>query len=160
MPIVESSTEIRARDEDVFDLAQDYALRLEWDPFLKKMKFLGGATEAGVGVTVWVQAKNQLTMEVVYITVDRPRSVAMKMRAGPWFFERFAGTWRFDPCAADRTRVTFRYNFETRWRAVRPLVNRVIARVFARDVRLRLRGLKRAAEQTDILVRLRRSTSA
>ena len=34
-----------------------------------------GATQAAVGTRVWVRAKNGLAMEVVYITLDRPRSV-------------------------------------------------------------------------------------
>jgi ribosome-associated toxin RatA of RatAB toxin-antitoxin module len=159
VPVIEANIDIRARDEDVFDLAQDYGLRLEWDPFLSEMKFRDDASEAAVGVKVWVRAKNGLTMEVVYITLERPRSVAMKMIAGPRFFERFAGTWRFDAITADRTRVTFRYNFETRWSWLRPGVNRIIGWVLGRDVRLRLEGLKRAAEQTNILARLRPSAS-
>ena len=156
MPTVEAKIDIAAPQDAVFDLAQDYALRLRWDPFLREMKFLDGAAEAAIGVRVWVRAKNGLSMEVVYLTLDRPLSVAMKMTSGPRVFERFAGSWRFEPVAGGNTRVTFRYGFETRVALLRPLLDRVIARIFARDIEHRLQGLKHAAENTDILVELRR----
>jgi ribosome-associated toxin RatA of RatAB toxin-antitoxin module len=154
MPVIESSTEIAAGQADLFDLAQDYGSRLEWDPFLKSMRFQGGAEEAAVGVRVRVRAKNGLAMEVVYVALDRPRSVAMKMVDGPRFFEHLAGTWRFDALGSARTRVTFKYSFETRWRWLRRPLNSIVDRVFARDVARRLEGLKRAAEDTDVLERL------
>jgi ribosome-associated toxin RatA of RatAB toxin-antitoxin module len=155
VPIVEAKTEIAAPQDALFDLAQDYALRLRWDPSLREMKFLGGAAEAAVGVRVWVRAKNGLSMEVVYLTLDRPRSVAMKMTSGPRMFERFAGSWRFEPVAGGGTRVTFRYGFETRVPLLRPLLDRVVMRIFMRDIERRLQGLKHAAENTDILGELR-----
>ena len=40
MPIVEAKIEVEAAQGDVFDLAQDYDLRLRWDPFLREMKFV------------------------------------------------------------------------------------------------------------------------
>jgi len=147
MPIVEGQLAISASQEAVFDLAQDYDARLGWDPFLSRIAFRDGASEAAVGVKVWVRAKNGLSMEVVYVTYDRPRSTAMKMIDGPWFFERFAGTWKCERTPDDRTLVTFRYNFETRWPPLRQLLNPGIRTVFGRDIRLRLEGLKRAAER-------------
>src|SRR3954465_10562953 len=147
MPVVEGQVAIGAPQESVFDLAQDYDARLDWDPFLSRIVFREGATVAAVGVKVWVRAKNGLSMEVVYVTYDRPRSTAMKMIDGPRFFERFAGTWKFERMAADRTLVTFRYNFETRWPSLRPVLNAGIRAVFGRDIRLRLQGLKQAAER-------------
>src|SRR5262245_54265695 len=130
MPVVEARIEIDATVSDVFDLAQDYDLRLRWDPFLREMSFRDGAVEAAPGVRVWVRAKTGLAMEVVYITLDRPHSVAMKMTRGPLFFERFAGTWRFERVRDDSTVVTFRYNFETRWPWLRSFSNALIARTF------------------------------
>ena len=154
MPIVEAKIEVEAAQGDVFDLAQDYDLRLRWDPFLREMKFRDGALEAAPGVKVWVRAKNGLSMEVVYVTLDRPTSVAMKMTDGPAFFLRFAGTWRFHRIRETCTAVTFRYNFETRWPLLRPALNVVITRIFERDLTRRLSGLKRAAEQTELLSEL------
>lgn len=151
MPVVHARIEIEAAVADVFDLAQDYDLRLRWDPFLRDMKFRDGAIEAAPGVRVWVRAKNGLSMEVIYITLERPHSVAMKMTRGPVFFERFAGTWRFERVRDDVAAVSFRYNFETRWPWLRPFSNALITKIFERDIQARLRGLKHAAEQTDLL---------
>lgn len=156
MPVVEASVEIAAAAHDVFDLAQDYDLRLLWDPFLRAMRFLDGATEADVGVRVWVRAKNGLTMTVEYITLQRPASVAMKMVEGPWFFRRFAGSWRFAEKEPGRTTAVFRYAFETRPAWLRVVVDPVIEKVFARDIEARLRGLKQAAEDGTLLARLKR----
>src|ERR1700676_1824927 len=95
MQIVGDRIVIHAPVESVFDLAQDYVLRLEWDPFLREMRFLDGAAEAAVGVKVRVRGWTGLTMTVEYVSLDRPRVAAMKMLQGPWFFRVFAGTWRF-----------------------------------------------------------------
>jgi ribosome-associated toxin RatA of RatAB toxin-antitoxin module len=157
MPIVEATTLIEAPQDELFALAQDYALRLEWDPFLRDMKFRDGATEAAVGVRVWVRAHNALTMEVEYTTLKAPEVVAMRMTRGPFFFEQFAGTWRFKAVDNGAVQVTFRYSFTTRWSIARPLFDPVIRLIFRRDIRGRLRGLKHGAEETDLLKRLRAS---
>jgi len=151
VPIVERSLLINAPQAALFDLAQDYRLRLRWDPFLRDLRFLDGAVKAGVGVRVWVRAWTGLTMVVEYVTLDRPRVVAMKMVTGPHVFEQFAGSWRFEARAGGSTEVTFRYLFDTRWGPLRWLLDPVIARTFGRDIRLRLLGLKRGAEEMDLL---------
>lgn len=146
MPIVESSILIEAPREEIFALAQDYYLRLEWDPFLREMRFLDGAKEATVGVRVAVRAWNRMSMEVRYVTLDPPETVAVVMTKGPFFFESFAGSWRFKEDASGATEVIFRYHFATRWRALRPLLDSIIHRVFTRDIRKRLEGLKCAVD--------------
>src|SRR5688572_26592440 len=132
MPVIASSIEIHASQADLFDLTQDYDLRLDWDPFVRAMRFEDGAKQSAAGVRVWVRAKSGLTMEVVFVTFDRPHGVAMKMVAGPPFFKHFAGSWRFEARDPEHTRVTFKYNFETRWALLRPALNPLIDRVFAR----------------------------
>ena len=154
MPIVEATTYIKAPQGELFALAQDYGLRLEWDPFLRDMKFRDGATDAAVGVRVWVKAHNGLTMEVEYTTLKAPEVVAMRMTRGPFFFRQFAGTWRFKQMDDGGVQVAFRYSFITRWSLVRPLLDPVIRLVFQRDIRGRLHGLKHGAEETDLLKRL------
>lgn len=157
MPVVQDSIHITAPQEPLFRLLQDYALRLRWDPFLRQMRFLDGATEAAVGVRTWVRAWTGLTMETVYTTLNSPSVVAMKMTRGPFFFSQFAGSWRLEPAAAEapqQVKVTFRYSFATRWGWVRRLIDPIIAWVFLRDIRGRLAGLKRGAEQLDLLRQL------
>lgn len=155
MPTIQAEIEVEAAQGPLFALAQDYDLRLRWDPFLREMKFRGGAREAAVGVRVWVRAHNGLTMEVEYITLRAPEQVAMRMVAGPAIFRQFAGAWLFKPVAPGRTRVIFRYNFATRPRLLARAVEPIVGRVLLRDMQARLRGLKQAAETTDILRRLR-----
>ena len=147
MPTVETSIDIAAPAAVVFDVAQDYALRLTWDPFLRALRGKDGAGAPGVGGRVWVRAKNGLAMTVQYVTIDRPRRVAVKMTSRSKLFERFAGAWSFEPGAAGGTHVVFRYGFETRWRLLRPLLDRVIVGRFTRDLRERLAALKRAVER-------------
>ena len=154
MQTVEGRTLVRAPRAALFDLAQDYALRLEWDPFLRDLRFQGGAREAAPGIRVWVRAWTGLSMSVEYVTVNRPHVVAMRMLEGPFFFRHFAGSWRFEDGPDGRTEVVFRYAFETRWRRLRSLLDPLIRLVFRRDLRARLRGLKRGAEEEGLLARL------
>lgn len=154
MPIVEGSIPIHAPAAGLFALSQDYALRRAWDPFVREMRFLDGAAAAGPGVRVWVRAWTGLTMEVRYVGFQPPRSVAMKMVRGPWFFRQFAGTWLFQPQDSGRTEVTFRYSFTTRWRWLRCVIDPVILWMFRRDVQARLWGLRHGAEVAGLLERL------
>jgi ribosome-associated toxin RatA of RatAB toxin-antitoxin module len=151
MPVVEESILIRAPQAPLFDLAQDYRLRLRWDPFLRDMRFLDAAREAATGARVWVKAWTGLTMVVEYVALNRPEVVAMKMVEGPLFLRQFAGSWRFHAHPGGSTEVIFRYVFETRWPRLRWLIDPIVVWVFGRDVRERLRGLKRAVEQAGLL---------
>jgi ribosome-associated toxin RatA of RatAB toxin-antitoxin module len=156
MPAVEASIVIRAPQEGLFDLSQDYALRTAWDPFIREMSFLDGATQAGLGVRVTGRAYNGLGMTVQFVSFNRPDVVAMTMTEGPWFLERFAGSWRFVPREDGTTEVIFRYVFEAKPRWLRWALNPLFARVFRRDVRARVRGLKEGAEEKGLLQRLAR----
>lgn len=97
MPVVEREIQIDVPRDAVFALTQDYYLRLEWDPFLRDLRFLDGATAPAPGVRVWVRARTGLQMQVEYVTVDPPERVAVRMVDGPFFFQTFAGTWLFKP---------------------------------------------------------------
>lgn len=144
MPVVDNSIRIDAPCESLFTLSQAYGLRRHWDPFVREMRFLDGATEAGLGVRVWVRAWTGLTMEVEFVSFRPPDSVAMKMLRGPFFFRQFAGTWLFKAKSDGTTEVTFRYGFTTRWRWVRPLLDPIVKMVFSRDLKGRLAGMKQA----------------
>lgn len=159
MPAIQDSVLIAAPQEPLFRLLQDYKLRLRWDPFLRELRFLHGASVAAVGVTTWVRAWTGLTMETVYTTMSPPDVVAMKMTRGPFIFTHFAGSWRLEPApdpSGQRAmvRVTFRYSFTTRWAVLRRLVDPIVQRVFLRDIRARLAGLKRGAERDGLLAEL------
>jgi ribosome-associated toxin RatA of RatAB toxin-antitoxin module len=151
MPTFEHHVDIRADQDALFALTQDYDRRLKWDPFLKEARLVGGADRAAVGVRAWCVARSGLGMETEYVSLDAPRVAAVQMTRGPALFESFAGSWRFEPAGPGVTRVRFCYHVEARPRWLRPLLNPLFTAVFARDTRQRLEALKKAAETTDIL---------
>src|SRR5205814_1126957 len=102
--------EIAAEPCMLFDLTQDYALRLDWDPFLKDARLLDGAEGPSVGVQAWCVARNGLGMETQYVSFNPPGACAVEMTRGPWFFRSFSGSWRFDRIGPGRTKVTFTYS--------------------------------------------------
>ena len=142
MPTVHSTVEIQAPAAALFALSQDYEERLRWDPFLREMRFLDGATVAAVGTRVWVRARNGLTMEVRTTTLEPPARVAVTMVKGPWIFRSFAGAWSFKASSPGSTRVSFRYHFTSRL----PPLDRALAWVLRREMDRRVRALKAAAE--------------
>jgi hypothetical protein len=151
MPIVEDSLDIMGRPDQLFALSQDTGLRLKWDPFPQTIELLGGATKPGVGVRVTGRSRYGVPMEVVFVSFNPPRTVAMKMVRGPWYFRGFAGTWLFQASGPDRTRVTFRYWFALRGLLLRWLLTPLVVWRIHRDVRSRLQGLKRGAEELGLL---------
>jgi ribosome-associated toxin RatA of RatAB toxin-antitoxin module len=140
----EESIIINSLPERVFDFTQDYSVRLRWDTFLKKADLLGGATEAGKGVKAYCVAYNGLGMVTEYITFNRPEVTAMKMTKGPFLFKSFLGSWRFRLQAPDRTEVIFLYSFTLRFPFL--LLSKFITRNLQKNVRQRLRDLKRNIE--------------
>src|SRR5262249_49323651 len=128
-------------------LTQDYARRLQWDPFLKSAQLLEGASVAGVGVRAYCVAHSGLGMETQYVSFNPPRTCAVQMTKGPPWIDRFAGSWRFDEVAPGRTRVGFRYHLRARPRWLSWLLTPALAWVFARDTRKRLVALKAVVER-------------
>ena len=143
----EQSIVIATSPGDLFALTQDYARRLEWDPFLKSAELLDGAASADVGVRAYCVAHNGLGMETEYVSFNPPRACAVKMTRGPRMIASFAGSWRFEEASAGATRVGFRYNLRASWRLLTP----IIGWIFGRDTRKRLKALKEAIEQRGLL---------
>jgi len=148
----EESILIAASPEIVFDLIHDYGRRLEWDPFLKEARLLD-SDAARMGATCRCVSRNSfggMAMDAVYVSFDRPQVAAVKMVRGPRILESFAATLKQDPAAGNQTRVTYRYNFETRPRFLRPILNLACSMFFASEVRNRLKHLKRFLEQAGV----------
>ncbi len=136
------SIEVAAEPGVLFDVPQDYARRLDWDPFLKEARLLGGAVDAGLGVRAWCVARNGLGMETRYVSFHPPGACAVEMTRGPWCFRCFSGSWRFDRVGPARTRVTFTYSL-----VGRPgFLTGLLRLIFARETRRRLVALKRHVE--------------
>src|SRR6266542_3143651 len=114
MPTFEAAIDIRAGADALFDLTQDYDRRLDWDPFLKEARLIGGAAAPALGVRAWCVARSGLGMETEYVSFQRPHVAAVKMTRGPALFGSFAGSWRFKTVAPDTTRVVFRYHVTAR----------------------------------------------
>ncbi|HEV8660141.1 MAG TPA: SRPBCC family protein [Thermoanaerobaculia bacterium] len=140
----EAQIEIDASPEEVFDLIHDYDRRLEWDPFLKEARLLG-TSQAGVGAVCRCVARNGfggLAMEAVYVSFDRPDVAAVKMVKGPWILRSFAATLKQERIEGNRTRVTYRYNFETQPAWLSGIFDLICRWMFSSEVRNRLRHLK------------------
>jgi ribosome-associated toxin RatA of RatAB toxin-antitoxin module len=136
------SIEVAAEPDVLFDLTQDYAHRLDWDPFLKEARLVGGAKSPGVGVRAWCVARSGLGMETEYVSFNPPGACAVEMTRGPWFFRSFAGSWRFERLGPGRTEVTFTYSLVGRPASISGLLRLI----FARETRRRLEALERAVE--------------
>lgn len=136
------SIEVAAEPDVLFDLTQDYAHRLDWDPFLSEARLVGGADKAGLGIRAWCVARNGIGMETEYVSFNPPGACAVEMTKGPWFFRAFAGAWRFERIGPGRTKVTFTYSL-----VGRPgFLSGLLRFVFARETRRRLEALKQAVE--------------
>ena len=145
MPSGSHSIEIGASCEVVFDAVHDYEHRLEWDSMLSRARLLGGATAAAVGVRslcvgTWKSAF--LAVETEYVTCERGRVAAVKLTNRPVFFDSFAATIKHEPLGEARSRTTYIYSFRARPRFLAPLLEPVMQRMIAREVRNRLRSLR------------------
>jgi ribosome-associated toxin RatA of RatAB toxin-antitoxin module len=135
---------INKEPEFVFDYTQDYGKRLSWDTFLTKAELTNGATEARVGVRAWCVAHNGLGMETEYVSFNRPKTTAIKMTRGPFFFKTFLGSWMFKDVGDGQTEVTFLYSFQLTFPF--NLVTPIIKNNLRRNVRKRLLDLKKCIE--------------
>jgi Polyketide cyclase / dehydrase and lipid transport len=149
--LFDESIEITSDPASLFRLSQDYDRRLEWDPFLRSAHLLGEAHQAGVGARALCVAKTGWAMETEYVSFSPPRTTAIKMTRGPWFLDRFAGSWHFDEVDVGRTRVSFRYNLRAWPKWLAWFLDPILARVFSWDTRQRLKALKEAVELRGIL---------
>ena len=151
MPTFERSIDIRAPRAALFALTQDYARRLQWDPFLKQAQLIAGAERAAKGARAWCVSKSGLGMETEYVSFNPPARTAIKMTRGPKFIKSFAGSWIFAAKATNLTRVTFRYHLAAQPGWLGFILNPMLRAIFADDTQKRLAALKHAAENTEIL---------
>ena len=140
----EHSAVVDATPDVVFALTQDYARRLDWDPFLREARLLNGAAAPAVGVRALCVARVGWSMETEYVSYAPPRVVAVKMTKGPWLLETFGGAWEFEPMGEGRTRVTLRYLLRVRPRWLSRWVEPIARWWFARETRIRARALGKA----------------
>lgn len=140
MPVVESVARVAVPPEVAFAVSQTTgATRMRWDRFVRRQELLDGAVAAGKGVRTLTVQRFGLRMVSEYASYRPPTSVGMRMVAGPWFFERLGGGWRFEP-DGDGTRAIWRYNFTCRPRWLAPLAERVGRVILQREIDRRIAG--------------------
>ena len=142
MPVVEASVVVPVSPELAFAVSQTTVpVRYRWDPFVRKQYFLDGATRPGKGVRTFTRSRHGLSMVSEYVSFHPPSHVGMKMVRGTWFFEMFAGGWRFAPAAEPgHTLATWRYSFRCRPAVLRPIAERIGSWLLSRDIRRRIAG--------------------
>ncbi|BCL14774.1 type II toxin-antitoxin system RatA family toxin [Micromonospora sagamiensis] len=142
MPVVEAVATVPVPPELAFAVSQTVgSVRYRWDPFVREQHFADGATRPGKGVRTVTRSRHGLLMVSEYVSYSPPSHVGMKMVRGPWFFEMFAGGWRFAAGPEPGTTVaTWRYNFRCRPALLRPVAERIGTWLLGRDIRRRIAG--------------------
>ena len=139
--MIECKKVIRAPQNNLFSLTQNYEIRNEWDPFPESYGFLNGNQVAeGLQLTVIDKAGRSMTVE--YISYKPPTVAAVKMIAGPWYIKDFAGSWSFKELGTNKTLVVFKYNIT----AGVPVLGVLVNLVFKWNTKRRLAALKLFAE--------------
>ena len=141
MSMLEFSLPIHASAQAVYDISQDYGVRYEWDPFPDSIQTLADKT-------IYIRSKLGMEMWVEMVQEKSPSRAAMRMIKGPWFLEKFAGSWLFHASPTDDScTATFRYLLVTKPKALRFLIEPVAKLYFAWVMRKRLTGLKDYCEK-------------
>jgi len=148
---VECGLDIDAPCERVFDVIHNYSTRLRWDTMLSKALIVDGSPEAGPGVRTLCVGRSGLAglgMETVYISFDRPRVAAVRMKRGPWFISDFAASIRHIPTEGteNQSRVIYKFRVTARPTWLRAIADPVLRFLFQRETRQRLESLKRYIE--------------
>lgn len=146
MAHAEVSEVIPASSEQVFDLVHDYTRRLEWDTLLRAAYLDDGFTEAKKGATtvcVGRRSVGGLALKTVYVSFDRPAVAAVKLVNAPPFFATWAASIRHTDIGPDASRITYVFHFTAKPRALRWLLEPIMALAFRWETRKRLRALQR-----------------
>jgi len=157
---VEASVVVPVDPATAFAVSQlSGPVRLRWDPFVVRQQFLGGATAPAKGVLTSTVQRFGLRMISEYVSFRPPSTVGMRMMRGPWFFERFAGGWRFDaepgPNGEPGTRAVWRYSFACRPAWLAPLAERIGERLLQREIDRHLDGFARGCRDEAVLAAAR-----
>ncbi len=156
MPVVESSVVVPVDPATAFAVSQTTGdVRLRWDPFIRRQRFLDGATGPAKGVRTLTQHRLGWRMVSRYVSHNPPTNVGMQMDRGPWFFTNFAGGWRFerrpDEGGEPRTEAVWRYSFRCRPRWLAPLAERVGRWFLGRDLDRRIVAFGQACRDPHVL---------
>lgn len=141
MPTVSAEVVVHVDPDTAFAVSQTTGqVRLRWDPFIHRQRFLDGATEPARGVRTLTVHRSRLTMVSEYVSYAPPRNAGMRMVTGPWFFSKMAGGWRFEAAGEGRTRAIWKYNFACRPRFLAPIAERLGSWILGWEIRRRIAG--------------------
>lgn len=152
MPRGSQTIEIKASAQVVFDLVHNYDMRLEWDSMLSEAKLVAGPGVAQTGVLsrcvgnwkcLW------LPIEAVYVNFQSGKVAAVKMTNRPLFFQTFAATISHEDLPQQLSRVTYIYSFSSKPRWLAFLLEPIMNASLRREVKHRLRSLKKFIETND-----------
>jgi hypothetical protein len=160
VPIVEADAIVPVRPALAFAVSQTHGtVRYRWDPFVREQHFLAGATEPRKGVRTFTRQRFGLRMISEYVSFAPPTNVGMKMVDGPWFFDNFAGGWRFTPTEDGQTRAVWRYSFRCRPSLLRPLAHPVGRWLLGREIRRRIDGYAAGCRDDVVLAEAERAVA-
>ncbi|HLR99069.1 SRPBCC family protein [Mycolicibacillus parakoreensis] len=152
MPTVQSSVRVAVDPATAFAVSQTTGeIRLRWDPFIAKQRFLDGATAPAKGVRTFTRHWSGLTMISEYVSFNPPTNVGIKIIKGPWFFATFGSGWRFNPADDGATVATWRYNFTCRPAWLAPLAERLGRWWLGRDIDKRIAGFARGCADPTVV---------
>lgn len=151
MPQVSADIHVPIPPELAFAVSQTTGeTRLRWDPFIRSQRFLGGATDPGVGVLTLTHARVGPKMVSEYVSFRPPTSVGMTMVTGPWFFTRFGGGWRFN-AEGEGTRAVWKYTYDVRPQWARLIAIRIGQWLLGREIQARIEAFAKACSDPVVL---------
>ena len=147
MKSIKRSIDINCDNEFIFELTQNYSLRLEWDKYLSKAYLLNGATEPSVGVYAYCKNNNGSSMISEYISYQPSKVAAISMKQGPIILKKFSGSWTVKKLGGTLSTLTFTYHFSLKGGFLGKLVQPIANYYFSKDMSKRLMAFKYYAEK-------------
>lgn len=83
-----------------------------------------------------------IALKTIYVTFHRPTLAAVKMVNAPPFFATWAASIRHEDLSEHESRITYKFHFTTKPRALQFILDPVMKSVFLWETRKRLQALK------------------
>lgn len=142
MKTIKLQTNIKASQEEIFDLTQDYSKRLLWDSYLKQAYLINQETKAKIGVDCYCKNHFGSVMISRYISFNRPHVAAVKMIKGPFILKSFSGAWNVKYLNDMQSKLLFTYNFKLKGGVIGRLISPLIIYIFTKQMKKRLHAIK------------------
>lgn len=150
MKTIKRSIKISLSQNDVFEVTQNYQIRLEWDSYLNEARLLGKSQSAGIGAKSYCKNKLGMIMVSKYISYKSPDVAAVKMIKGPRVLKKFSGAWNVKSDGVKASLITFTYNYELNGNIINKLFGPISAFIFGWEMKIRLSNLKKYCERNNI----------